>query len=150
MPRLPKDPAIRQRRNKASTRATLQIAGEGRKRAPCLPQQAIDATGKAQEWHLLTRAWWRDCWHSPMAAQWLEADVHGLYRLAVLVNAFWRRPSGRLSSEIRANQQLYGLSPLDRRRLEWIVERAEEEKKRRVERPAAGIEDPRRFLQVVS
>ena len=57
-----------------------------------------------------------------MAAEFLQADRHGLYRLAVLVDAFWRTEDPRLASEIRLQAQCFGLTPIDRRRLQWEME----------------------------
>jgi len=113
----PKDPKLRQRRNKKSTRATLARNVEPRKRAPSLPDR-----GNGQEWHKLTKAWWRDLWHSPMADEYLRADEHALFRLAVLIDMFWLDPTKELAGEIRLQQQAFGLTPLDRRRLEWSIE----------------------------
>jgi hypothetical protein len=104
------------------------------------------------DWHPMTRRWWRDVWGSPMATEYVRADEHALFRLAVLINAFWHKPSTTLASEIRLQQQAFGLTPLDRRRLEWSVERAEEAKasgeQKRIKR-AVVIEgdDPRRLLK---
>jgi len=65
-----------------------------------------------------------------MATEYVRADEHGLFRLAVLIDMFWHKPSQKLAAEIRLQQQAYGLTPLDRRRLEWSVEQAEEAKDR--------------------
>ena len=138
---IPKDPALRQRRNKASTRATLQVREARWKRPPGLPKREAD-------WHAMTRAWWRDVWRSPMAVEYLKADIHGLYRLAVLVDRFWLVPTVALAGQISQYEQKYGLSPLDRRRLEWIVERAEENKRRPTVRKA-DAEDPRELLRLL-
>jgi len=70
----------------------------------------------------MTRAWWRDLWHSPMTDEYLRADEHALYRLAVLIDMFWLEPTKELAGEIRLQQQAFGLTPLDRRRLEWSIE----------------------------
>ena len=143
---LPKDPALRQRRNKSSTRATLHVDGATRKRAPSLPARA-----EGLSWHVLTRSWWHDVWHSPMAVEYLRADVHGLYRLATLVDIFWVRPSATVAAVIAHQEQRYGLSPLDRRRLEWIVEKAEQEKRRpHSQAPIDAGDDPRALLRIVS
>lgn len=147
MPPLPKDPAIRQRANRSSTRASLGPDELPRKRAPRLPE--LD--GKS--WHVMTRAWWRDVWHSPMAAEYVRADEHALFRLAVLINEFWGNPTKELASEIRLQQQAFGLTPLDRRRLEWSIEQAEQattrRSQRRVRRAQAEEIDPRSVLKVV-
>ena len=108
---LPKDPAVRQRANRATTRATLPAAPK-RPKVPELPLEAP---------HALTVAFWADVWASPMAAEYLAADVHGLYLLAQLVDAFWRSPSTSLAAEIRLQRMAYGLTPVDRRRLEWTM-----------------------------
>jgi hypothetical protein len=88
-----------------------------------------------------------------MAGEYLNADVHALYRLAVLVDAFWRRPSQALAAEIRLQQQAFGLTPLDRRRLEWTIEQAEaattRKQQRQVRRAQAGEVDPREALKAV-
>jgi len=143
----PKDPKIRQRRNRISTSATLSREARPRKYAPRLPNR-----GPGQKWHPLTRAWWQDVWHSPMAEQYLEADKHALYRLAVLVDGFWKEPSKELAGEIRLEQQAFGLTPIDRRRLQWSV--AQEEVRQRNRQPApqpeAQPDDPRKILQMVA
>lgn len=151
----PKDAAIRQRQNKSTTRAVLTDEPVRRRRAPALPKRLTEE-GTEREWHEMTRRWWRDVWHSPMAAEYLEADTHGLYRLAELVDAFWIEPRAGLAAEIRLQQQCFGLSPLDRRRLEWTVEQAEGAKERGRRRgpeapavPAGSADDPRKRLTMV-
>ena len=139
---LPKDPQLRQRRNKATTRTTLEATGPQRGRAPQLPR------GRA--WRTETRRWWRSVWHSPMAAEYLDADVHGLFRLAVLVDEFWTEPTPKLAGEIRLQQQAFGLTPLDRRRLEWSIEQVEGASSRRQQRTQRRVietaADPRQVL----
>lgn len=147
MPPLPKDPATRQRRNSTATRAVLGAEEQPRKRAPRLPEL------EGNTWHRMTRAWWRDVWHSPMASEYVRADEHGLVRLAVLINDFWGKPTKELAAEIRLQQQAFGLTPLDRRRLEWSIEQAEAASTKRVKRhireALSGERDPRSVLKVV-
>jgi hypothetical protein len=113
MPPTPKrNPA---RRNRSTTRATL--VSDHNVEAPELP---------ARNWHDQTRAWWADIWASPMAPEYHESDVHGLLMLAVLVDAFWHEPTQALAAEIRLQRQCFGLSPIDRRRLQWEIERTDE------------------------
>lgn len=114
---------------------------EPRQRAPQLP--------RTREWDNMTRRWWKDVWASPMAEEFLRADEHGLFRLAVLIDLFWTEPSQKLAAEIRLQQQAYGLSPLDRRRLQWQVVQTEEAVDRREvrrTRRATVIEDVRGVL----
>jgi hypothetical protein len=97
----------------------------GRKRKPRPECERCHGLG-VLPWHPVTLAWWRVIWRSPMAAEWLEADRHGLFRLAVLVDLFWREETvevaRKLEAEIRMQSTCFGLSPIDRRRLQWEME----------------------------
>lgn len=146
MPTMPKrNPA---RRNKSVTRATLST--EHDVKAPPLPKREAG-------WDWQTEAWWRDVWASPMAPEFHESDRHGLFALAALVDDFWRADSARdrtaLASEIRLQRQCFGLTPIDRRRLQWEIERTDEAvdkgRKRRAAKPAEPVGDPRSVLRAV-
>ncbi|WP_432050299.1 hypothetical protein [Verrucosispora sp. NA02020] len=146
MPPMPKNnPA---RRNKTATRATL--TAEHSVKAPDLPE--------SHEWHPMTVSWWHDIWASPMAPEYDSSDVHGLFILAALVDEFWLNPSKDLAGEIRLQRQCFGLSPIDRRRLQWEIERTDEAQERGRRRRttstpgAAGRKkaDPRAVLRPVS
>lgn len=133
----PKHPSTRQRRNKASTARTLAAVPD--MDTPALPPIYVITTvgeGKdktvvtvAAEWHEMTLAWWVDVWASPMAPEYDPSDIHGLYLLARLVDAAWRSASPTalkdILGELRLQRQLFGLTPLDRRRLQWEIERGE-------------------------
>lgn len=143
----PKDPSTRARRNVTSTKATLRAV-------PDLP--VPDLPAGVEVWHPMTRSWWADIWSSPMAPEFDASDAHGLFALAVLTNDFWlaETPSERmkLAAELRQQSQRFGLSPIDRRRLQWEIERTEEARdkgqKRRAAQPAPrrGSGDPRSSL----
>lgn len=147
MPARKKDPSARARANKASTSAKLSDEVPAADR-PTLPE------GRA--WHPMTQQWWADMWASPMAGEYHESDRHGLFVLAALVDEFWLEPSTKLASEIRLQRQAFGLTPYDRRRLEWTIESAEESKdrgrqRRERQRPASSAgEDPRSVLRAVN
>lgn len=130
---LPKDPKLRQRRNKVSTAAKLSLEDHGIE-APALPDRVDPNTGEVAPWHPRTVEWWEDVWASPMAPEFLDADVHGLFLLAELEDAFhWsRNPREKmdLAKEIRLQRAMYGLTPMDRRRLQWEVDRGEEAEQR--------------------
>lgn len=113
----PKHSSTRARRNKTAGAKTLTIVHNVA--APKLPAEADVA------WHKLTVKWWAEIWASPMAPEWDSSDIHGLYILAMLVNAFWYEPSQALAAEIRLQRQQFGLTPLDRRRLQWEIDRGE-------------------------
>jgi hypothetical protein len=148
----PKDPRIRQRTNRVSTSATLQIAASADvrpKEAPALPPRRKDEA----PWHPDTIGFWREVWSSPMAAEFIAADVPGLVLVARLIDKF-NYGDVSLAAEIRLQRQCFGLTPLDRRRLQWEIERGEAaEKRRRHETPsplgATGTRDPRRTLRAV-
>lgn len=142
---LPKDPKLRQRRNKTATRATFTDDGTARpKRTPELPRQMT--------WHPMTRQWWKHVWSSPMSDEYLWVDVDGLYRLAPLVNQFWMQggTDPKLAESIARQGAMYGLTPMDRRRLQWEVARVEQvETRTRRTPPARQVDDPRALLGVV-
>jgi hypothetical protein len=122
----PKPAATRQRQSKSAVRpAEFETATIGK--LPNLPKRE-----DGQPWHKLARAMWRDVQRSPMVAEYLLADLHRLYQLADLTDAYWRA-SGRgdvrlcilLAAELRNQGQSFGLTPLDRRRLQWEIKRVE-------------------------
>ena len=154
MPQPKKHPSTRARANRASTAATLT---DGRTiiRPELPPRIVTDADGERLEveWHPLTVAWWDDLWASPMAAEYHSSDRHALFILASLVDQFWTNPDQKLAAEIRLQRVPFGLTPYDRRRLEWTIETAEDAKDRGTARrgrqaskqPAAS-QDPRLAL----
>jgi hypothetical protein len=109
----PKDPSTRQRRNRVSTGTEL-TSRKGRQ--PTIPIKNA---------HRMTRDWWRDVWASPMASQYTEPDRHGLAMLCVLVEDYWTAEDAKgrreLAGEIRQQGVRFGLSPIDRRRLQWSI-----------------------------
>lgn len=133
---MPKDPKLRQRRNKATTRALLpaetsvQVDAAEVVEYPQLPERA---TG--EPWHPLAVRWWHDVWSSPMHQEFLRADAGALFRLAHFVDAFWKTGSLKYAAEIRLMEREFGLTPLARRRLEWTVAQTE---------GAAGKREPQR------
>lgn len=141
---LPKDPAIRQRRNKSATRALLHSESP-RLRAPELPELADGKT-----WHPMAKAFWKTVWSSPVHFEFLHADEPALFRLVFLVNVFWTSGGLDIAREIRMLEREFGLTPLSRRRLEWTVAQAEEAKDRhehkRVQRAVIIDADPRGVL----
>jgi hypothetical protein len=122
---------------------------------PELPQ-----VGRAK-WHPQTLEWWNDVWTDPASSEYARADRHGMFRLARLQDRFWKLAASdpglpKLSAEIRQLESKFGLSPLDRRRLQWEIEKGEEAVERTTQRASrraatkrtqAG--DPRDFLKAV-
>ena len=134
---VPKSAGERRRRNKVAGARTLAVVAPGDVDVPALPMEA----------HPMTIAWWADVWASPMSPEFDRSDVHGLIMLAVLIDQFWRVPSKDLAAEIRLQRQAFGLSPLDRRRLQWEIERgseaAERTKARKSSARPRAARDPR-------
>lgn len=154
MPPLPKPPGLRQRRNRESTRAVLPTeAATADAEVPELP-----ALGGRSKWHAMVLRWWESVWKSPMASEYLTADKEALFMLARLHQDFWtakdRKSRQQAAAEIRQQGVRFGLSPIDRRRLQWEVEKGEQAADRTATRrqrkapPAAGA-DPREVLKVV-
>jgi hypothetical protein len=84
-----------------------------------------------------------------MAAEYLPADIHGLYMLADLIDQYWRKPTPALAAEIRLQRMCFGLTPIDRRRLQWEVEQPGRAPQRPIPTRAAPEDDPRRILRVL-
>lgn len=143
---IPKDPALRQRRNKSSSRALLPPESSPIVRRPRLPENPTGA-----EWNPLTVSWWKDVWTSPQHHEFLRSDLGALFRLAILVDMFWKTGKLALAKEIRLLEREFGLTPLSRRRLEWTVMQTDEvretQEQRRIHR-AEVIDggDPREVL----
>lgn len=140
----PKPARLRQRTNRKAGSAMIEAPASAK--TPTIPNP------DGRVWHPLTVASWRHAWASPMASQWLETDADALGRLAVLWDEFYKRPSADALKEIRLQSAPFGLSPLDRSRLQWEVSRAEEATQKRpalVPAKRTGTHDPRRILMAV-
>ncbi len=141
----PKPAHLRQRTNRKAGAISLLQMPE-RSEIPALP----DKDGR--DWHPDTVRDWSDWWQSEMSTQWLQADIGGLRMLAVLVDEFHKTGKASILAEIRLQRQCYGLTPLDRSRLQWEVERGEsaDRRLRERERPAKKVSgDPRALLSAV-
>ena len=148
MPKIPKAPDKRRRTNK-SAGATKLEAMEGVEHVPerwrALPDARPRPFGDVTSWHECTEQWWSEIVRSPMAAEFVAVDWHGLLRLAVLVDDYWHGGDPKLAAEIRQQQAAYGLTPVDRRRLQWEAAKGEAANRRRQPPPPAPSKrgDPR-------
>lgn len=142
----PKPRNLRQRKNRVPGAAMLPAAGSS------LPAPPLPERGEEEEpWHPESEAYWAEVWASPMATEYLPADVPGLVGLFKLVDRF-NYGEYQLAAEIRLQRVCFGLTPIDRRRLQWEVEKVEQIKKGRVPTPAHARKaagDPLRFLKAV-
>jgi hypothetical protein len=86
-----------------------------------------------------------------MSTQWLETDIDALGRLAVLWDEFYKEPESKTMAEIRLQEQRFGLSPLDRSRLQWEVARGDEAARKQRQAPPPAMkrgEDLRKVLRM--
>lgn len=142
----PKPAHLRQRTNRKVGAAT--IAALDRPDVPEIPNP------DGRVWHPLTLDVWREMFESEMASQWLPTDVRGLGLIALAYDEAYKKPSMLLDymREIRLQRTCYGLSPLDRSRLQWEVSRADEAEQKRPSAPVrrrTGTADPRAILMAV-
>lgn len=138
----PKPAHLRQRTNRKVGHAILT--------APESPEIPAIPNPDGREWHPLTVVAWEHAWSSPMASQWLDADADGIGRLAMLWDLYYKTGSIEALKEIRLQSPAFGLTPLDRSRLQWEVNRGEEAEQRfsqRQRQKATG--DPRKLLRAV-
>ena len=87
-----------------------------------------------------------------MAGEYLPTDIDGLARLALLVDNYYKNPHKEILAEIRLQEARFGLSPVDRSRLQWEVSRGEEAERKRKPPPRQqnpSSVDPRGILGVV-
>jgi hypothetical protein len=107
-------------RDEANAKAMTEMAGVLVK-----PLEPHDYDAAAIAWRPTTLAWWAVIWASPMALEWVDADVPGLFALALLVDDFWTGPDSKQHAEIRQASREFGLSPFSRRQLQWEIRRLE-------------------------
>lgn len=144
--RHPKDPDLRRRANKASTAAVLEAQPDAK--PPPLPKRLFPS-GTI---HPNTRKWWVVIWRSPMAPRWLDADIEGLYLVAILRNEFFMKPTATVAAEIRQQETRFGLDVLSRRRLDWRIQQpspADDPEEPATPEIAADDFDPRNVLRAV-
>lgn len=141
----PKPAHLRQRTNRKAGAAQLE--------APENPEIPEIPNPDGRTWHPLTVRSWENAWSSPMASQWIDTDVDALGRLAILWDDYYQAPKSLALAEIRLQEQRFGLSPLDRSRLQWEVSRGEEAEERRARKQPPAVNrpkavDPRSILRM--
>lgn len=107
------------------------------------------------DWHPRTVKWWERVWSSPMASQYIDTDLDALERLCDAIEDRHRAKSANarreLDAEIRIREASFGLTQLDRHRLQWIVPRKnpDEQPARPPERRPDRTADPRSVIMAV-
>lgn len=127
----PKPANIRQRRNKKAG-ATNLPAPKNEKSKKKIPELQ-NPDGRI--FHPLTMSWWNHVWESPMAGEYLITDIDGLARIAILIDNYYKFPMDKstkeMLGEIRLQEARFGLSPVDRSRLQWEIQKGEEAERKR-------------------
>lgn len=126
--------------SKRGTKATLvEILTADDDTTPKLPER--DAG-----WTAMTREWWADVWASPMSGEWHESDLHNVYVCAMLYDDMWNGDTAaarqKAAAEFRQQRAALGLTPYDRRRLEWSIETAEDAKDKGAKRRRSTSPEP--------
>lgn len=137
MPRGPRPshPSVRQRTNKTSTAAELEVLAPEDRAAIDVPD--LPAVGRM--WDPVSCDWWRDAWQSPMRVEWDPADTTGaMVILAVTLDeflieaqkrAFGESPNAsdlsKLAKTFRDGSARLGLDPFARRSLQWVLAQTE-------------------------
>jgi len=139
MPPYPKHPSARARRNQVSTATALVVTSPNVK--PELPQRyrvvKVKEDGETitvrepADWHPNALYLWEALWSSEMVDEFLGVDIPTLIRLVALETEYWERfEDGRsttmVSSNIDALIKQYGLTPMARRSLDWVIAETEE------------------------
>ena len=115
-----------------------------------LPAKAPKLPRKSPTWRKATREWWASVWNSPMAENFLDADVPSLVRIAELIDRLDRLDPDdhalalKLTAEIRLAQSAFGLTPGDRLRLHWSIRPPMEPEPKKTKQRKK--DDPRRLL----
>jgi hypothetical protein len=104
-------------------------------------------------WHPRTLEAWREFFESPMSSEWLQTDITGLEMVAVLYDEFYKTGNIECMKEIRLQRPCYGLTPLDRTRLQWEFKRGEDAERQRQQAAPQAVKqgaDLRKVLKMVS
>lgn len=142
----PKDPKLKQRRNKEATAATLTDENPPEAKPELPPPSDCGIVGP---WHKKVVELWNDIWSSAMASEYTKPDIHGLVMLMHMQHRYWNGEYD-LDAEIRLQRQCYGLTNLDRRRLQWEIKRVEPNgKKTEAPKKPERLADPRSVLKAV-
>lgn len=82
-------------------------------------------------WSKPVIAWWQDIHRSPMASEFTESDLHGLYVAANYLNEALN-PRNNAAERLKLGQaweraiKAYGLTPNARENLRWTISQAEQ------------------------
>jgi hypothetical protein len=135
--RPPKHPAVRQRRNKVSTAAKIEL--QGLKKGTLPPG----------EWSPFAREMWEAIWKSPLSGEYAQEDYYALVIAFHGLEAFLKEPSVQGSVAVLRALSPFGLTPFDRRRLNWTIKAPEPAKRERAVTSSRPMADPRDALDEI-
>lgn len=96
---------------------------------------AFDEEEMVPDWNPAVVEWWESIWTSPMASEFVDADIHGLYMGCVFLheslNPFYKL-GDRTSAfgKFEGVQKAYGLTPSARESLRWTISQGAAAQKR--------------------
>lgn len=123
-------------------RLTEDDETDGLPELPDRPDRFVEGERIPVAWHPQVVAWWNDVWSSPMSDEWhTDTDYHNVLLAAVHLDDFWSAedPVMRQKADAAFKKTItpLGLTPYDRRRLEWVIAGAGEATDRRNRRRGA-------------
>lgn len=139
----PKPSHLRQRVNKKAGATVLEARPDA-----VIPE--LGARPDGRPWHELTEKAWREFFESPMASEWIQTDITGLEMLAALYDGFYKTGDLEYLKEIRLQRPNFGLTPLDRTRLQWEIARTSEAERKQQSPQKRPTSDPRKVLRMAS
>lgn len=109
-----------------------------------------------EKWSKLAQDHWKTIWRSDMASEFADSDLERLYVYIDCYDRWWTAESDtqrqKYMAEVRLQGIFFGLTPLDRRRLQWEIDRGDEaqvktRKRKNEQKPKAVTgDDPRAAL----
>lgn len=112
-------PSFQSMKRKKEDQALLESEGIDPDAEPEFDDDDID-------WAQPVKDWWVDIWSSPMANEFVDSDIHGLYLACYYfnesLNAFYK-PGDRIAwaKQFENSIKNYGLTPSARESLRWQV-----------------------------
>ena len=149
----PKDPKLRQRRNKTATKAEIALTPpKVDKKTGIPPLPPLDSRDRRLTWDPSVREWWRLVWTGDVGKLIPAWEVSSLVMIARLRHDIARSPDPedrrKLMAELRLQERRWGLDEMSRRSLQWSFSEPDAPSQ-----PAASAppdeEDPRKHLRAV-
>lgn len=104
----------------------IQTNTKGYNDQAVIDQSGFDPSELKPEWKQPVKDWWVSIWQSPMASEFVDSDIHGLYMacyyLQESLNPFYKSTDRASWSKQWENAiKNYGLTPSARESLRWNI-----------------------------